>query len=436
MSNYKNINTIKSLTVLGLLLYSQQMQASWATPEMISDQTSDQVTLVVDASGNATAAWQGFDGTNYNIQVASKAYNGSWSSPAVISDAQYDFAQSPVLAVDDSGNLLALWNIYTGQVAAIQFSGFPTGGSWSSAATISDTSFNSDLPNMVANRYGTLGNAAAIWHHYNGTNFIARASELPFEGSWSTATSIFASGEDAMTPAIGMDASGNLVAVSILYDGTGYSTVAASKIVNDTWGPSYTLSDNDESVNATSLAVSSGGDAAVTWCDYNGTHYQINVATLPYGQSWSSATVISNTSNDAYMPSVKMDAAGNMVAVWIAFDGSEYVLHTASCPSAGSWSSITTLSTSGSNVGNINLLITESGDAHVIWDEDDGSNSAIFYATLPYQGSWSAAASVSNTTEYAYLPSVALDGSGNAVATWLQFDGSDVFVWASTQSSQ
>lgn len=435
MFNYK-INTFKSLTVLGLLLYSQQLQAAWATPEMISDQTSDQVTLVVDASGNATACWQGFDGTDYNIQVASRAYNGSWSSPAIISDSQYDFAQSPVLGVDDSGNLLALWNIYTGEVAAIQFAGFPVGDVWSSPVTISDTSFNSDLPNMVSNRFGTLGNAAAIWHHYNGTNFIARASELPFEGSWSTATSIFASGEDAMLPMVGMDASGNLVAVSILYDGTGYATVASSKIVNDTWGPSYTLSDNDESVNATSLAVSSGGDAAVAWCDYNGTTYQINVATLPYGDSWSSATVISNTSNDAYMPMIKMDATGNMVAIWIAFDGSEYVLQAASCPSGGSWSSTTTLSSSGSNVGNINLLVTEAGNAHVVWDEDDGSNSSILYAALPYQGSWSTAVSVSDTTDYSYLPSIALDDAGNAVAAWLQFDGSDVFVWASTLASE
>lgn len=436
MFSCKKLNTVKSLTVLGLLLYSQQLQASWTTPEMISNQTSDQVTLVVDASGNATAAWQGFDGTDYNIQVASRPFNSSWSSPAMISDAQYDFAQSPILGVDNNGNLVALWNIYTGQVAAIQFSKFPTGGSWSSAATISDTSFNSDLPNMVVNRYGTLGNAAAIWHHYNGTNFIARVSELPFGDSWTTPTSIFGSGEDAMSPLIGMDASGNLVAVSIVYNGTGYATVATSKIVNDTWGPSYTLSDNDESVNAVSLAVSSGGDAAVAWCDYNGTHYQINVATLAYGQSWSSATVISNTSNDAYMPLVKMDAAGNMVAIWIAFDGSEYVLQTASCSSGGSFGSTTTLSTAGSNVGNINLLVTESGDAHVIWDEDDGSNSAIFYASLPYQGSWSTAASVSNTTEYAYLPSIALDDAGNAVAAWLQFDGADVFVWASTQAAQ
>ena len=65
--------------------------------------------IAVDGSGNALAVWQQFDGTNNNIWANRFTPAGGWGAPAMIETDNAGNALNPQIAVDGSGNALTVW---------------------------------------------------------------------------------------------------------------------------------------------------------------------------------------------------------------------------------------------------------------------------------------------------------------------------------------
>ncbi len=62
----------------------------------------------MDANGNATAVWQQFDGTRFNVWSNRYSANGGWGTPVLIESGPGDvyFVQ---IAMNSSGNAIAVW---------------------------------------------------------------------------------------------------------------------------------------------------------------------------------------------------------------------------------------------------------------------------------------------------------------------------------------
>lgn len=417
----KITSSLHFLFVAGSCLsLSNTLEAAWTTPVAISTDNSDQVDVALDTLGNAAIVWQGYDGTNYVIESSEKLVDGSWSIPLQLSDSGND-AQAPRVGLDKIGNSVVIWTRYDGTSSVVQGSNKPFGGTFSTPYNISNNTFNADSPDLSMDYYGTSGNALAVWHRYNGANFIVQASELPSLGSWSQPTNISPSGQDALIPKVAIDISGNAVATCARYDGTNFVSRSAMLLEGQNWSPSFVISNSGQSASAGSVDVDQYGNGMVAWSQSDGSNYLIMVSEIPYGGSLSTPITLSTPGESAYTPILHTSiTTGDTIVVWIRFDGTNFRAEAIQKPKNGTWSSVTTLSNPGVNVANIQLAYNPTGKAVAVWDESDGVSSTIQSADYTSQTGWSSIQSVSTSGAFAYQPVIDMDNSGNGVAAWLQ----------------
>lgn len=98
----------------------------------------------VDANGNVTAVWR--ESTNDPRAIrANRFTGGSWTG-AVALETNDSGATNPALAVDDSGNSMAIWTAGAGLSASF----FSTaGGSWSTETALDSTNSGQDNPDVA-----------------------------------------------------------------------------------------------------------------------------------------------------------------------------------------------------------------------------------------------------------------------------------------------
>jgi hypothetical protein len=135
--------------------------------------------------------------------------------------------------------------------------------------------------------------------------------------------------------------------------------------------------------------------------------------------SWSARARASLPTQDAQVPFVALDDAGNGVATWSAFDGSNWGVQSSTRQGQGAWGTRTDLSGPGGGAFQSSIASSPGGDAVIVWPGNSGANTAIFGARrrpgTDFSGIGTAVvgqASGSPTTSYG-TPSVALDDQGN-----------------------
>jgi hypothetical protein len=190
---------------------------SWSTPENLSEsgQNAEVPRIAVDGSGNAVAVWRRSDGNDDIVQSSRLVAGGaSWSTPVNVSPAGIQSA-TPRIAVDGSGNAVAVWRLADVGGTIIQSSRLAAGGvSWSTPEQLSVFSAlgtSSDNPQVAANG---SGNAVAVWQQSNGSDTIIRFSQSTDGGAnWSEPTDLSEPGQSAIHPEVAVDGSGNAVAL-------------------------------------------------------------------------------------------------------------------------------------------------------------------------------------------------------------------------------
>lgn len=127
------------------------------------------------------------------------------------------------------------------------------------------------------------------------------------------------------------------------------------------------------------------------------------------------------------VPQVLQDFRGDLVAVWRAFDGQRNNLW-ANQYRANAWGTPQLLESRDEDVGEPHLALDAHGDALVVYDQADGVEHPIWAARYLNGAGWEAPKIISrrgaNLPAFAFSPRVVVDGSGNAIATWRQFDDS------------
>jgi hypothetical protein len=128
-------------------------------PVQLGAGSVSQLQLALDASGVVTAVWRRHEGSFANIHAA-RMINGTWgASRALQTSATY--AQQPRLAMDEDGSALALWLHLDGSHLNVYASRFTIGTqSWSSAHRI-DTGTGDASGHAVA--IDPSGNGLAVW---------------------------------------------------------------------------------------------------------------------------------------------------------------------------------------------------------------------------------------------------------------------------------
>jgi hypothetical protein len=277
-----------------------------------------------DPSGNAIAVWtQKHEG---QYRVWSNRYNqktDSWSSPSLIENtATGGSALYPVIALDKNGNGLAVWK----QEQANTYS------SWSSRYDVSDDTWSAsvligidgvDVESVAFSEvvFDAQGNGIAVWNQTDWEenaqvdNIWANRYSV-IDNSWGTPVAIDQADNDTYEPKIAVDKHGNALVVWHQRDG-GVKSVWANdySVINSSWGTAapIELGAGDaklaDGVDNAKIAMDAAGNGIAVWSQYDGTEDSIWVNHYDFSaKEWAGASLIENDTGVARAPKIAIDS--------------------------------------------------------------------------------------------------------------------------------
>jgi hypothetical protein len=127
--------------------------------------------IAFDANGNAIAVWQQSDGTRNNIWANRYTSGTGWGTPQLIETDNAGAAINPQIAFDASGNAFAVWQQSDGtrdNIWAVRFtSGTGTGSGWGTPFLLETSNAGAaTLPRIAID---ASGNALAVWQQSDGS---------------------------------------------------------------------------------------------------------------------------------------------------------------------------------------------------------------------------------------------------------------------------
>lgn len=240
---------------------------------------------------------------------------------------------------------------------------------------------------------------------------ISPRSELGFEQSY---------------PAVAVDGSGNLYAVwEDWRDNRQDIYFAYRAAVSTTWSPSVRVNDVPGTAGYPALAADANSNVYVIWQDSRNESVDIYFDYRPAGGSWGADVLPLDdpTASDQFSPDIAVDGAGNAYAVWGDTRNGSQDIYFAYRPWGGSWGSNLRVDDDANNMpqSSAAIAVHESGDAYAAWTDHREGNHDIYFSFRPAGGAWGTNVKVSDDTSGARqsFPDIAVDGSGNAYAVWV-----------------
>lgn len=279
------------------------------------------------------------------------------------------------------------------------------------------------------------GNALAVWARNNGTEYIVQASVRPAGSAWQPAQDLSAPGQGAVNAKVALNAGGNAVAVWQRSNGTNEIVQAAVRAAGGAWQPAQDLSAPGQDASSPRVSIDPAGNAVAVWERFNGSNFIVQASVRPAGGAWQlPAQELSAVGQSASSPQVALDPAGNAVAVWDRSNGTNRIVQAAVRPAGGSWLPPQDLSAAGANADDAHVAFDPAGNAVAVWSRFDAGIDIVQAAVRPAaSGIWQAPENLSAVGQSASRPQVALDAAGNAVAVWHRSNGTNDIVQAAVR---
>jgi hypothetical protein len=284
----------------------------WSDPEDLFTASGQTPQLAMNAGGEAVAVWNGFNGANYVTWAATRPADGDWSTPEDLSVAGEGDWWPPHVAIDADGNAIAVWERQILGEDVIRAATLPAGENWSAPEDLSTAGDNAREPTVAMNAAGT---AIAAWSVAgNGIEAAVRATG----GGWSPSPEqVSALGQSAADPAVAIDTNGNAVAIWQGPGTSGQVLRAAVRPPGGGWSPSKEVSAEEEGFISYDLEAHASAGVVATWTRKLGPMaYGVQAAVRPPGGGWSEPEDLSAGGENAGLPDLEFDGAGNAIAIW------------------------------------------------------------------------------------------------------------------------
>ncbi len=404
----------------------------WQVAVPIEFRRNDDATnpqLAMAANGNAVAVWQQSDGTRDNIWANHYVPGTGWTGPLLLETDDSGSAEHPQVAVDANGNAVAVWRQLSSSTYNIWANYYQQGVGWTGAVLIETVDSGSATNLHVA--MDASGNAVAVWAQSDGTRQDIWANRYSTVDGWGQARKIEADDAgDALSPRVAMDADGNAIAVWEQWNGSRYDITANRYVTGIGWGAVERI-ETDDTGNSMDpqVAVDGDGNAVAVWRQSDGTSTNLVANRFTVGTGWGTAEPIETETGEVRFPRVAMDADGNAVAVWRQLSNSAQNTWANYYQQGVGWTGAVLIETdSAGMVDTPQVAMSANGTAVAVWGQDDGFFRYNIWANRFVPGvGWGLATSI-DTRNYsdagtgAHSPQVAMDASGNAIAVWQQYD--------------
>jgi hypothetical protein len=332
----------------------------------------------MDPSGNAIAVWHQSDGTRENIWANRYAAGSGWGTAALIETENLGEARSPQVAMDPSGNAIAVWYQWGGTRYDLWSNRYTAGSGWGTAALIETENLGNAGGHQAA--MDLSGNAIAVWHQRNGIRDDIWANRYTAGSGWGVAALIETENGNASYPQVAMDHSGNAIAVWMQDLGTHWDIWANRYTAGSGWGTAA-LIETEAVLNDAfpQVAVDPSGNAIAVWQQSDGTRVNIWANRYTTGSGWGAAALIETDDlGDASGPQIAMDPSGNAIAVWQQSDGTRNNIWARRYAAASGWGTAALIETDDlGGAAGAQVAMDHGGFAIAVWYQSDGSRDNI-----------------------------------------------------------
>jgi len=198
-----------------------------------------------------------------------------------------------------------------------------------------------------------------------------------------------------------------------------------------TFGPAVTLQQGNTDAADAEVAMNRLGDGIALWAQDDGTgNYRIWANYFRLGL-WLGPRAAQEDAVEGLSPRVTIDDEGNAVLVWLRYE-SPGVYHLWSRRYrflTGTWDTARRIQSGVGASKDPQISVDPFGNAVVVWTQDDGTGFSVTQA-IRYSAAtdtWGAAQVVETAAGDCQFPQVKTDALGNAVAIWMQTNGSGIF---------
>lgn len=198
-----------------------------------------------------------------------------------------------------------------------------------------------------------------------------------------------------------------------------------------TFAPATALQQGSTDAVDTSVAMNRLGNGIALWAQDDGTgNYRIWANRYRLGQ-WLGPEAAQEDGVEGLNPRAIMDEQGNAVLVWLRY-ASPGVYHLWSRryrALTGSWGAAVRIQSGAGDSMDPQVSVDPFGNAMVVWTQDDGTGRYVTQA-IRYSAAtdaWGVMQALETAVGDCQFPQVATDSLGNAVAIWMQTDGSGIY---------
>jgi predicted enzyme related to lactoylglutathione lyase len=355
---------------------------NWGAAELIETDNAGPASapeVAIDSSGDAIAVWRQSDGAQFSIWSNRYTPTGGWETPELLETDNAGNAGRPQVGVDPNGNAVAVWQHFDGANQNLWSNRYTPTGGWETPELLETLAGTSAVPQVAVD---PNGNAVAVWSQDDGTRFNIWSNRYTPSGGWETAELLETDNAgDAFSPQVATDPSGNAVAVWDQLDGTRFNLWSSRYTSTGGWGIAERIeADNAGSALRPQVAIDSSGNALAVWSQDDGARLNIWANRYTPTGGWGIAErVETDNAGSAFNPQVAVDPNGNAVTVWSQDDGTRFNIWSNRYTPTGGWGIAELIETDNAgNAARSQVAIGPSGNALVVWEQTDGTRENIW----------------------------------------------------------
>jgi hypothetical protein len=185
------------------------------------------------------------------------------------------------------------------------------------------------------------------------------------------------------------------------------------------------------------IAVDNSGNLHVVWADTTSGNWEIYYAQKPSGGAWSAPVNISNTApGESFNSDIAVDNSGNICVVWQDYATSNWEIYYATSTDGVIWSPPVNISNNLGVSAEPAIAIDNSGNLHVVWQDDSLTHNEIYYANSTDGGTtWSPPVIITGDDYISVYPDIAIDSSSNLHVVWQDGIPSEIYYAISPDGS-
>jgi hypothetical protein len=179
-------------------------------------------------------------------------------------------------------------------------------------------------------------------------------------------------------------------------------------------------------------AINAGGNAIAVWYSgYVSTNRRVFANMYTAGWGWDEAQPV-DINSAVEEPYAALDSNGNAMVVWKQADGETSSIYAKRYVSGSGWGEAQAIETDAGNVFCPKVVVDGSGNAIAVWLQDEGTGINSMYANRYSVGSgWGTPELIENNDNELVMDArLACNAKGDVVVVWEQYDGTCSSIYA------